>query len=69
MRIRWGIRVALVAAVAAFLAEVGPIAGREIPGPPTSAPEIHSPVWINGGPTSIAAQRGRVVLVEFWTYG
>jgi len=25
--------------------------------------------WINGGPLSMQGLRGRVVLVEFWTYG
>ena len=25
--------------------------------------------WHNGGPVSLEALRGRVVFVEFWTYG
>jgi hypothetical protein len=33
------------------------------------APEITGGPWLNGPPLSLAALRGRVVLVEFWTYG
>jgi thiol-disulfide isomerase/thioredoxin len=33
------------------------------------APEITGQRWINSGPLSLAALRGRVVLVDFWTYG
>ena len=32
------------------------------------APEIRSQSWLNGAPTSLAEQRGRVVLVTFWTF-
>jgi hypothetical protein len=34
-----------------------------------SAPEIAGERWINSGPLTTAGLRGRVVLVEFWTYG
>jgi len=34
-----------------------------------AAPEITGGPWINSGPLSLAGLRGRVVLVEFWTYG
>jgi hypothetical protein len=34
-----------------------------------SAPEIAGGPWINSEPLSLAGLRGRVVLVEFWTYG
>jgi thiol-disulfide isomerase/thioredoxin len=30
------------------------------------APEIESVEWAHGGPTTLAEQRGRVVLLEFW---
>ncbi len=33
------------------------------------APEITGERWINTEPLSMAALRGRVILVEFWTYG
>jgi hypothetical protein len=35
----------------------------------TPAPEITGEPWINSAPLSMAGLRGRVVLVEFWTYG
>jgi hypothetical protein len=33
------------------------------------APELAGGPWINGPPRSMADLRGRVVFVEFWTYG
>jgi hypothetical protein len=33
------------------------------------APEITGGPWINSEPLSLGGLRGRVVLVEFWTYG
>jgi hypothetical protein len=33
------------------------------------APEITGGPWINSDPLSMAGLRGRVVFVEFWTYG
>jgi hypothetical protein len=33
------------------------------------APEIGGGPWINSEPLGPAALRGRVVFVEFWTYG
>jgi hypothetical protein len=35
----------------------------------TPAPEITGGPWINSAPLTMAGLRGRVVLVEFWTYG
>jgi thiol-disulfide isomerase/thioredoxin len=34
-----------------------------------AAPEITGGPWVNSDPLSLAALRGRVVIVEFWTYG
>jgi len=34
-----------------------------------AAPEITGEHWLNSKPLTIAGLRGRVVLVEFWTYG
>ena len=58
-----------VAAVAALvLAAAAPAAGQSLqPGQP--APEIAGEPWINSAPLTTQALRGRVVLVEFWTYG
>jgi hypothetical protein len=33
------------------------------------APDVAGERWINSPPLTITALRGRVVLVEFWTYG
>ena len=33
------------------------------------APEVGGGPWINSPPLTTAGLRGRVVLVEFWTYG
>jgi hypothetical protein len=33
------------------------------------APEITGGPWLNSEPLSLGALRGRVVFVEFWTYG
>ena len=37
------------------------------PGQP--APDLAGGPWINSPPLTLAGLRGRVVLVEFWTYG
>ena len=34
-----------------------------------TAPEVTGGPWINSEPLSLAGLRGRVVLVEFWTFG
>ena len=33
------------------------------------APELLNEVWLNSEPLKLADLRGKVVLVEFWTYG
>ena len=35
----------------------------------TPAPEITSPTWINSQPLKMEELRGKVVMVEFWTFG
>jgi len=37
--------------------------------PGTPAPEISGGPWLNSHPLTINGLKGRVVLVEFWTYG
>ena len=59
---------AAVAALLAFLA--APPAGEAFTarvGQP--APEITGGPWINSEPLSMEKLRGRVVAVEFWTFG
>ncbi len=34
-----------------------------------AAPEIAGGPWINSPPLTLSALKGRVVFVEFWTYG
>ncbi len=41
-------------------ADVVPLSGR--------APDIISDTWLNASPTTMAELRGKVVLVEFWTF-
>jgi len=36
---------------------------------PLSAPEIAGSPWINSKPLTLNELKGRVVLIEFWTYG
>lgn len=33
------------------------------------APELLNEVWLNSEPLRLAELRGRVIIVEFWTYG
>ena len=34
-----------------------------------TAPEILNETWLNGNPTSFVELQGKVVMVEFWTFG
>ncbi len=34
-----------------------------------AAPELTSTTWINSNPLKLQDLRGKVVLLEFWTYG
>ena len=56
---------ALMGAVGAIPATGGP-GGAHVGEP---APEITGGPWINSEPLSMDKLRGRVVYVEFWTYG
>ena len=58
--------VAIVAGV--FSTGVPNVAGQAVRvGAP--APELATGRWINSEPLSLGQLRGKVVLVEFWTYG
>lgn len=51
-----------------------PVAPMEPPpAPPTLqgplAPELDGLAWLNSEPLSMAAQRGKVVMIDFWTFG
>ena len=52
----------LLALVAVTQAQRGAAVGQP-------APEITGGPWINSEPLSLEKLRGRVVFVEFWTYG
>jgi hypothetical protein len=60
--------VAVLVAVIAVLTPPGGGAPRGIR-VGQAAPEITGGPWINSEALSLATLRGRVVLVEFWTYG
>jgi hypothetical protein len=55
-------------ALAAALLAVVP-AAAQVPRPGAEAPDLAGGPWINSPPLTLSALRGRVVLVEFWTYG
>jgi hypothetical protein len=59
---------AVVAVTAGLLGTAGPAAaiGLRVGQP---APEITGGPWINSEPLSMEKLRGRVVFVEFWTFG
>jgi len=44
-------------------------AGQDDPALGTPAPELVSSAWINSPPLTLAELRGKVVLVDFWTFG
>jgi hypothetical protein len=44
-------------------------ASAQGPRPGQGAPEITAGRWINSAPLTIEALRGRVVVLEFWTFG
>ena len=37
--------------------------------PSAAAPELAAAEWINSEPLKLSELRGRVVLIEFWTFG
>ena len=53
-------------AAAGFVA--GPVAGQALR-LGAAAPDVAGKRWINSAPLTTPSLRGRVVLVEFWTFG
>ncbi len=60
------VAIAATAAVLSFARGTGAQGGPRVG---QSAPEIAGGPWINSEPLSMEKLRGRVVFVEFWTYG
>lgn len=61
-----GLRV--ISLLAGFAVLVAPHA-LALVGDGDHAPEIVGQAWVNSDPLSMQALRGRVVLIDFWTYG
>jgi hypothetical protein len=63
-----GVRAIAAAALVVVVAAMAGEAGAQ-PAPGRPAPELAAGKWINSTPLSIEGLRGRVVAVEFWTFG
>jgi hypothetical protein len=62
-------RSVVLSAVLAFALLVTGVAAAGALRPGQGAPEIAGERWINSEPLTTGKLLGRVVLVEFWTYG
>jgi hypothetical protein len=62
-------RVAMVAIAMGVLAGLFGSAAAQIVPLGASAPEVNGGPWINSTPLTLGALRGRVVLIDFWTFG
>ncbi len=68
----WQLKPAVLVLTTAILLLIGVIifqnvhAAKEVHMP---APNLQSEQWLNSAPKTMAALRGKVVLVEFWTFG
>jgi hypothetical protein len=58
----WVAATALIALLLAGLVAAEVPIGR-------AAPELAAGAWINSEPLTLQQLRGRVVLIDFWTYG
>jgi thiol-disulfide isomerase/thioredoxin len=58
-----------LALAAAFTVSAIPLASAHAASPPAQAPEFKGiEKWLNSEPLSMSSLRGKVVLVDFWTY-
>jgi ABC-type nitrate/sulfonate/bicarbonate transport system substrate-binding protein len=70
MKSRLARGIVLLAAVVTPLALLAAAPGSaQPPHAGSAAPDVAGGPWINSAPLTLAALRGRVVAVEFWTYG
>lgn len=60
----WTFRFVIVGVSVVFLSLSSLVQAQKVP-----APEIVSPTWINSEPLQMEQLRGKVVMVEFWTFG
>jgi hypothetical protein len=68
VKLRLGRYVMILGTLLAFVVLAAPAVGQALR-PGQVAPEISGEKWINSPPLTMTGLRGRVVLVEFWTYG
>lgn len=59
----------LAAVIALGVALAATLAGAAALRAGSPAPDIAGGPWLNSEPLTMEALRGRVVLVEFWTFG
>ncbi len=59
-------KMAILAAVVLFVPTIAVRADQDTI-KPFKAPELSSGLWINGGPVKLASERGKVVVLLFWT--
>ena len=64
LRTTWWSVLTLMVAMGILWPKIGAAAASGKP-----APEIAGEHWVNSKPLTLAGLKGRVVLVEFWTYG
>jgi hypothetical protein len=68
-RERYGILGAMLGMVVGAMVVFASLAGGQALRLGTPAPEIAGAPWVNSPPLTTAVLRGRVLFVEFWTYG
>ena len=69
MRTLVAVGIAAMLVAAGLLGDPGPAGAQRGARVGQPAPEVTGSPWINSEPLSMEKLRGRVVFVEFWTYG